>query len=156
MTAALDDVFIRTGEASDWTEHGTEVARALADAVDHSEGWLVEPIGPIDDDATTLVIAQTIVDSVAGGLIAAHGGAMRVSSVESDRITLGIGGACAGCGDIASTIDGRVRPALGRTFPMRSVVVDESPGSCGDTPSAPRSVEFTTPRSRRWRRSGCH
>lgn len=97
-----------------WSVRGGEVRSALQEAlVGAPRGWVVVPAA---DEVVTRVAADVLAGP-AGDYVRSHGGLVEVARVEGGVLVLALGGACAGCPALGSTLRTRLETALRRRLP---------------------------------------
>jgi Fe-S cluster biogenesis protein NfuA len=119
------DVHVRATHAGGWREIAADVRAAILlelDALDASpDHWLARCVGePI---LPSIADVQAIVDSAAGALLSAHGGAITVAAVDATGVRLRAGGACDGCRQSDQTVLAVISPAIRAVHPDIGAVV---------------------------------
>lgn len=101
--------------------------------------WLWEVYG-VGFDARTLVERAL---ATIRPYISSHGGEVEVLGVDRGRVTVQLGGACAGCSASAITLQHGVEAALRAGYPdFRELAVHEPDGAAGHVPPGPTLLQI--------------
>lgn len=109
----------RAEDAASWRELAPVVQAAIAAALAERASWLFAPSAAQLGAGVDVSVAdvQRVIDTAAGAVAGAHGGALTAVSVSGGRVLLATGGACHGCSSVDQTLERLVRPALQRAYP---------------------------------------
>lgn len=120
-------VLLRIGEDHSWRTDGPAVRRAVQAALARPDEWS-PPEQADGDDVLRAAVAEVLAGEV-GDFVRGHGGEIEVVDVADDRVTLLLGGACAGCPASGLTVQNRFEAALRRRYPrLQDVIAHETPG----------------------------
>jgi Fe-S cluster biogenesis protein NfuA len=117
---------VRAAEPGTWSTLAQPVHDELASVLSARERWLFDP-SPGELSAPVVVSlaeVQRVIDTAAGAVVGAHGGALSVVAVDDDRVLLRTGGACHGCSAVDDTLARLIRPALQRAYPHLAVEIE--------------------------------
>lgn len=118
------DVLITLGAGHSWRDLGDQMRDALAEALQDSAGWQVEP----SDDSTAELaeVAAELLAGPIGALAESHGGSIELVSVTDDHVTVRMSGSCDGCPAAASTLYEKFQRELHRRVGEHVSVTCES------------------------------
>lgn len=152
IIAAGGDVSVRAVAPDDWPTLAPRVQAALLaelDTLDRtSSHWLTESVDHTLP-APSISEIQQIVDRAAGTVLAGHGGAMVVISVDHTTVSLRSEGACDGCRQAPHTIIGLIEPAIRSAYPQ---IVEVAPVAVPEQTSTPTFQPIRAP----WRRQNAN
>ena len=126
VSGQLTDVWLagtvvrcRAADVASWRELAPVVQAAIAAALAERASWLFAPSAAELGAGVDVSVAdvQRVIDTAAGAVAGAHGGALTAVSVTDGRVLLAAGGACHGCSSVDQTLERLVRPALQRAYP---------------------------------------
>lgn len=117
-------VQLRIAPGRSWRVDGARVRTALQAALARPDGWRA-PVGASDDDVLRAAAGEVLTTEL-GEYVAGHGGRIEILEVVDGRITIELGGACAGCPASGVTVQRRFEDAVRRRCPeLREVVARE-------------------------------
>lgn len=95
----------------------------LATELAQADTWLIEPAA----DLVLTFAANDVICGELGALLDSHGGQLRVTNVQDDRVEISLGGQCADCAIADLTLQSRLRGALSRRMGREIEIVDVAP-----------------------------
>jgi Fe-S cluster biogenesis protein NfuA len=159
------NVLVAAHDPDGWTRLAPRFQAALLDELDALDAatphWLLRADETADRLPSIAEVQQTV-DRAAGAVMAGHGGAMTVVTVEGNTVRLRGDGACTGCRQSDETIVGIISPALRAAYPeIAEVILDadarhpaQLQGERSSLPTADR-VSWRS-RRRHGQRGSCH
>lgn len=117
-------VLLRIGAQRSWRTEGARVRTALQAALAQPDAW--RPPADASSDDVLRSAAQEVLAGDLADYVASHGGRIDILDVTDGRITISLGGACAGCPASGLTVQRRFEAAVRRRCPgLREVVAQE-------------------------------
>jgi Fe-S cluster biogenesis protein NfuA len=125
VTVEPTAVLLRIADGASWRADGARVRSALQAALAEPGQW-EHPVGTGVDDLLRAAVEDVLAGEV-GEFVRGHGGQLEVLDVSDGRVSISLGGACAGCPASGFTIQSRFEAAVRRRCPqLREVVAEET------------------------------
>lgn len=119
-------VVLRIASGRSWRTDGARVRSALQAALGRPDDW--RPPADASADDVLRAVATQVLSTELGEYVDSHGGRIDILEVADGRITIELGGACAGCPASGVTVQRRFEEAVRRRCPqLREVVAREVP-----------------------------